>query len=141
MISHSFVDSALNDMGLYEDIPDFPSYKIRGFKHSFSRSRYDYTLKLSSQINPAAIERIDSLCKTYEGHLRWHFEKESGLYTLFLWDVGKDYNTFLMITPGRDKVKFVYEPFSRLKTKDSDDLFYGPIYGEARFKEIMSAKD
>ena len=139
MISHSLVDNHLNRMGLYEDIPNFPSNKIRGYKHSRKRSRYDYTLKLNNPIGSDAIAKIDSLCKTYEGQLRWHYDEEKGLYTLFLWDIAKDYNTFLMIVPGESKVKFVYEPATRRKTEKNEDLFYGPVYGEALFNERMSA--
>lgn len=135
MISHSFIDKELNRMGLDEDIPDFPSYRIRSFKHSWSRSRYDYTLKLNSPISTTAITKIDSLCQTYEGHLRWHFDEKKGQYTMFLWDITKDYNDFLMITPGENVVKFVYEPMSRLQTKKNEDLFHGPIYGKESFLE------
>lgn len=135
MISPSFIDQELNRMGLYEDIPDFPSYRIKGFWHSWSRSRYDYTLKLNNPISPAMIERIDSLCNTYEGHQRWHFDKDKGQYMMFLWDIAKDYNDFLIITPGKNKVKFVFQPFSRIQTKENNDLFFGPIYGEKLFYE------
>ncbi len=135
MISHSFIDDELNLMGLYEDLPDFPDYKIRGYRHRLSRSRYDYSLKLSHPISSPSIAKIDSLCNTYEGHLRWHYDKEKGQYTMFLWDIAKEYNDFLIITPGDKKVKFVYEPMSRLETKENDDLFYGPVYGEALFYE------
>lgn len=137
MISHSFIDQELNRMGLYEDLPDFPSYRICGFRHRWSRGRYDYRLKLSSPIGSAAIAKIDSLCKTYEGHLRWHYDEDKGQYTLFLWDIAKDYNDYLMIRPGENKIKFVYEPFTRYPTKENDDLFTGPIYGEARFYELQ----
>ena len=137
MISHSFIDDELNRMGLYEDLPDFPNYKIRGYRHSLSRSRYDYTLKLDHPMSSTSIAKIDSLCHTYKGHLRWHYDEEKGLYTMFLWDIVKDYNDFLIITPGDNRVKFVYEPMSRLKTKKNDDLFSGPVYGEARFYELQ----
>ena len=135
MISPSFIDQELNRMGLYEDIPDFPSYRIRGFWHSWSRSRYDYTLNLNNPISPAMIERIDSLCNTYEGHQRWHFDTDKGQYMMSLWDIAKDYNDFLIITPGKNKVKFVFQPFSRIQTKENNDLFFGPIYGEKLFYE------
>ena len=81
------------------------------------------------------IEKIDSLCNTYEGHLRWHYDEEKGEYMMFLWDIAKDYNDFLIITPGKNKVKFVYQPFSRRQTKENDDLFFGPVYGEQLFYE------
>ena len=128
MISHSFIEEEFNRMGLYEDLPDFPKYKISRFWHSWSRSRYDYTLTLSSPICSTSIMKIDSLCNTYEGQKRWHHDEDKGLYTIFLWDIAKDYNDFLLIIPGNRKVKFVFEPYSRIKTKDSDDLFYGPIF-------------
>lgn len=54
---------------------------------------------------------------------------------MFLWDIAKDYNDFLMITPGENVVKFVYEPMSRLQTKKNEDLFHGPIYGKESFLE------
>lgn len=135
MISHSFIDDEFNRMRLYEDLPSFPDYKIRGYRHRLGRSRYDYTLKLSHPISSNSIAKIDSLCNTYEGHLRWHYDEEKGQYTMFLWDIAEDFNDFLIITPGDKKVKFVYEPSSRLFTKKSYDLFYGPIYGEALFYE------
>jgi len=115
MISPSFIDQELNRMGLYEDIPDFPSYRIRGFWHSWSRSRYDYTLKLNNPISPAMIERIDSLCNTYEGHQRWHFDTDKGQYMMFLWDIAKDYNDFLIITPGKNNLFFNHFHVFRLK--------------------------
>ncbi len=135
MIDPSFVDQELDRMGLYEDLPDFPSYRLSGFWHSLSRSRYDYTLKLNCPISSTLIERIDSLCNTYEGHLRWHYDMENRQYMMFLWDCAKDYDDFLIITPGKNKVKFVFQPFSRMQTKENDDLFHGPIYGEELFYE------
>lgn len=140
MISHSFIDDELNRMGLYEDLPSFPDYKIRGYWHSSRRSRYDYTLKLSHSISSNSIAKIDSLCCTFEGHLRWHYDEEKGQYTMFLWDIANDDNDFLIITPGDKKVKFVYEPSSRLFTKKNYDLFHGPIYGEAFFYERQKQK-
>ena len=135
MISPSFIGQELNRMGLYEDFPDFPSYRIRGFWHSWSRSRYDYTLKLNSPISSTVIEKIDSLCNTYEGHQRWHYDEEKMQYMMFFWDIAKDYSDFLIITPGANKVKFVFQPASRMQTKGSDDLCWGPIYGEKLFYE------
>ena len=139
MISHSFIDGELERMGLYEDLPDFPEYKICGYRHKWKKSRYDYTLKLNPHISQASISKIDSLCRTYEGHLRWHYDDEKGQYTLFLWDIAKDYNVYLMIMPGKKTAKFVYNPMSRLPwTEESDDLFRGPIYGESLFYERLS---
>lgn len=135
MISPSFVDQELHNMGLYDDFPDFPSYRIRGYRHSIRRSRYDYTLKLDCSISPTVIRKIDSLCKTYEGHLRWQHDEENGRYILFLWDIANDYSDFLIVTPEENKAKFVFHPFSRIPTKENDDLFWGPIYGEECFYE------
>ena len=135
MISHSFIETELEKMGLYEDLPDFPEYKISGFRHKWIKSRYDYKLKLKRPMSLESIAKIDSLCRTYEGHLRWHYD--DNLYTLFLWDIAEDYNDFLMIVPGKKTVMFVYEPMSRLKFKENEDLFHGPIYGEEIFHEHL----
>ena len=139
MISHSLIDEELERMGLYEDLHDFPDYKICGYRHKWKKSRYDYTLKLNLQISQTSIAKIDSLCHTYEGHLRWHYDREKGQYTLFLWDIAKDYDVYLMIIPGKKTVKFVYNPRSRIPwIEESDDLFRGPIYGESLFYERLS---
>ena len=126
----SFIDEELSRMGLYADLPGFPSYKIRGFRHKWRRSRYDYTLKLSRPLSSTEILKIESLCSTSNGLLGWHHNEENKQYTLFLWDIARDYNVFLMIKPGENTAKFVYEPYERylrLWYKENEDLFHGPV--------------
>lgn len=126
MIDKSFVHQELERMGLYEDLPDFPDFKIRGFRHRWKKSRYDYALRLSHPISPECITKIDSLSHVKNVSIAgWHFEDEKGQYIMFFWDVAGECNDFLMITPGEITVKFVFEAPSRSPER-SDDLFYGP---------------
>lgn len=134
MARHFFVEKELHRMGLYYDFPDFPSYRISGFKHRWRRIRYDYTLKLDNPLSEAAIARIDSLSNSPDGWYRWYHDEKGGRYILFLWDVAGEDNDFLIIRPEKTKkLKFVYEPphprMTIFKAKHNDDLFYGPVPG------------